>query len=116
MEIIDCSDLVEGEKRNSWLSIAIMNLIDDKYKEILPGVNPDHTKQIEVELKFNGVEVSLSKFIEHLQSQYENMVRRTALRMVEDKFSDMTEVADKIKRYARSKAKDILYLYGEDDL
>jgi hypothetical protein len=111
METITVNQVVEDDRKLGWLSAAILNMISDKFAEIIPE---GAEKQIEIEIKFNGVEVSFTDFIDRLAKSYDESVKRAALNLLKEKLGDLTDVVYKIEQYATDTAKNILNVYDTD--
>lgn len=111
METFTVEEIVADDRRNGFVSIAILSIMRDKYKDIFPMKDGVATKQVDIEIKFNGVEVSFREFLKHLESSYERLVNKTALELFEDKLNSMSTIIDDIGRYAKDNAKSILGIY-----
>jgi|SRR5579859_3171468 len=107
-EKFNCEELVKQNR--SWLSSAIFNLIGDQYKNIFSK----EEKIIDIELKFNGVNVSFNNFIEHLAFCYEEQVKQAAFLLIEEKINSAMNIIEKFSEDAKLFAKIKLDFWDEN--
>lgn len=66
-----------------------------------PEYNTDGT--VDMVLTVNGHELDVEKFCQHWQSQVDRMIKEHAAELVEEKFAEISEVFDGIRRSVEEK-------------
>ena len=92
METIDIKELIA---KRTWLLSAITHVLGEKYNEVFPK---EGNSTLQIELKLNGVEVSLSNFIEALGAHYEERVKDHAKVILQEQVSDLVDALYKLER------------------
>lgn len=65
-------------------------------------------READVKLTVNGAEIDIQSFMDHWQSQVERMIREEAMKLVEDKFND---VSDKMREFSNALSDSLDCLY-----
>ena len=101
------------KERDTFLGYCLIKGVTHKYKNkktFLPKVEGGHDVQFIV----NGVELPLLEIFKDIENQIEEMVRKKALELLEEKFADMSDFVYQITEELKRKAKERLNLKIEE--
>lgn len=89
------------EEKETLLDHAILHCCNDEVLAKIqgkPGKIPEEDgRWIEVEFKMNGVDVSISSFLNHLEGQLDEMIKEKAMEIVLEQLSDVTQTLGDIE-------------------
>lgn len=68
----------------------------------------DHDKTVTVEMKVNGVEVSPREVFTELGRQFEALLKRKALELLQERLASSAELLDRIERHIKAEATALL--------
>lgn len=111
MEVIN---YLEEDQRNhkgmlAWAIITLMTDTADPGDTLWKFDKVDGSK-LEVECRINGVEVSFTKLMNHVEAQMDQLIAEAADKLINEKFRRL----DDTLTAARRKCREVLGL-GEDD-
>ena len=101
------------KERDTFLGYCMINAVTHKYKDgkiFLPKVEDGYDVQFIV----NGIELPLHETFEYIKSQIDEMVRKKALELLEEKFADMSDIVYQITEELKRKAQEKLNLKIEE--
>ena len=99
---------------DTFLGYCMVNAVThaDKVVEITTGKSSDGN--YDIQFIINGVELPLEETFKDIENQIDEMVRKKALELLEEKFSDMTDVVYRITEELKRKAQEELNLNIEE--
>jgi hypothetical protein len=103
METFSLKELTS--ERDSWLFFAIIAMINDHGDELFKKNDSD---KLNVEIKFNGVEVSFQSLIDRMIDSYNTSVNNTAFQLLKEKLGNIVNLASQIERDLTNVAADTL--------
>lgn len=101
-EVPEVIDLGNHATRNTMLSWCICNLVSGPDKDYLK-VFPDREAvvQAKVVLTVNGVQLPLEKSLERMWDQFDDLVKKRASKLLDEKVSCLNDVLEQAKRKIR---------------
>lgn len=101
---------------DQFVSWALINLISQKTSEFFPEqvIRVNDKKELVVELKINGIEVSFKDMCERLAEARETDIKRSAMALIRDKVGNTMDVLHDIERKVIDIAKTELDMFEED--
>lgn len=98
---------------NNVLSHLFLNSLTSEQVEIIASGNEGKTAEevdartVEIELTINGMSVNPKKFFDIFSDQYEDMVKKAAKKLMEEKFRDFSEKMDRMQEVMDAWAEEI---------
>ena len=112
MEKIFVKDVIGRDTEKSLLSHAILQCCN---KEVLESIKGDPRKSpeederyIEVDFKMNGITVKLSEFLNHLEKQLDEMIKKEARDVILSKLNDVVNALAEIEHEAVGAIKKVV--------
>lgn len=103
------------------LAWAVMNMIvefgGDKFLEVFSIDATNHENRVVVDLKINGVEVSPRQVFAELNRQLDELIRREAMRLIQEKCCESSaamKLVDEIGEFAKRRASESLGVGWQD--
>jgi hypothetical protein len=102
-----------GKERDSFLGYCMVNAVThaDKVSEVT-GKSPDGN--YDIQFIINGVELPLEETFEDIEKQMDEMVRKKALELIEEKLADISDTAYQITEELKKRAAERLNLEIEE--
>jgi len=79
----------EFTRENTTLSQLILTSITESAMATVPKEDRKADTEVDVELKFNGVEIDITKFITRLEESWDNAIKRASITEAREIFEEM---------------------------
>lgn len=101
---------------HTWLGHALLHMMTEVCgdRNILEVFSVETGKPLEVELKVNGVEVSVYSLFDHLQKQWDHAVTKAAHELLKEKTSQLFESVGEIERKIKEMGRELLGVELDD--
>lgn len=102
------------KERDTFLGYCMINTVTHKYKGVEMTLPKSEDGKFEVQFIVNGVELPLEETFKDIENQIDEMVRKKALELLEEKFSEMNDVVYQITEELKKVATEKLNLHIQE--
>ena len=103
------------KERDTFLGYCMVNAVTHKYKDGKTFLPSKSEGGFDVQFIVNGIELPLKETFQDIENQIDEMVRKKALELLEEKFADMSDFVYQITEELKRKAEERLNLKIEEN-